>query len=119
MSPRTTYDGFRATIKAVGTGPRGSRPLTFEEARDAAAAMLRGDVPDAQAGAFLIAMRLKGETPQELAGLAQALRDAATPLSTESSRPLVVCAGSFDGVSESPSLSLAAAAVAAACRRNS
>ena len=32
---RSEYTGFRAVIKAVGTGPRGSRALTFDEAREA------------------------------------------------------------------------------------
>ncbi|HKZ14061.1 MAG TPA: hypothetical protein VJL81_09480 [Solirubrobacterales bacterium] len=110
---RSTYAGFRATIKTVGTGPRGSRSLSFEEAREAMRAMLAGEVSDAQAGAFLIAMRTKGEEPEELAGLAQALREAAR--SREPVRPgTVACAGAYDGVADSPQLSLAAAVVAAA-----
>jgi anthranilate phosphoribosyltransferase len=110
---RSTYAGFRATIKTVGTGPRGSRSLSFEEAREAMRAMLSGEVSDAQAGAFLIAMRTKGEEPEELAGLAQALREAAS--SREAVRPgTVACAGAYDGVADSPQLSLAAAVVAAA-----
>jgi anthranilate phosphoribosyltransferase len=111
---RSSYDGFRATIKAIGTGPRGSRPLSFAEARQAMTAILAGDVSDAQAGAFLIAMRIKGETPEELAGLAQALRDAALPMQAGADRPLVACAGAYDGVAEAPQLSLAAAVLAAA-----
>jgi anthranilate phosphoribosyltransferase len=110
---RSSYAGFRATIKAVGTGPRGSRALSFEEAREAMRGILAGEVSDAQAGAFMIAMRTKGEEPEELAGLAQALRDAA--LSREPVVPLAVaCAGAYDGVADSPQLSLATAAVAAA-----
>jgi anthranilate phosphoribosyltransferase len=110
---RSNYGGFRATIKAVGTGPRGSRSLSFEEAREAMRALLAGEVSDAQAGAFLIAMRTKGEEPEELAGLAQALRDATR--SREPVRPgAVACAGAYDGVADSPQLSLAAAVVAAA-----
>jgi anthranilate phosphoribosyltransferase len=111
---RTAYPGFRTLIKAVGTGPRGSRSLRFEEAREAMALMLAGEVSDGQAGAFLIAMRIKGETPEELAGIAQALRDAVEPVSVVSDRPLVACAGAYDGVAEAPQLSLAAAVVAAA-----
>lgn len=110
---RSSYAGFRATIKAVGTGPRGSRSLAFEEAREAMAALLAGETTDAQAGAFLIAMRVKGEEPEELAGLAQALRDAALSREPAAVEPLA-CAGSYDGVTESPQLSLAAAAIAAA-----
>jgi anthranilate phosphoribosyltransferase len=111
---RSSYAGFRATIKAVGTGRVGSRSLSFEEAREAMRALLAGEATDAQAGAFLIAMRVKGEEPEELAGLVQALRDAAVSRQAEGAAP-VACAGAYDGVSESPQLSLAAAALAAAC----
>ena len=82
---RSDYGGFRAVIKAVGTGPRGSRALTFDEARDATAGLLGGDVSPVQAGAFLVAMRIQGEAPAELAGMAQGLRDAAR--SVAPSRP--------------------------------
>jgi anthranilate phosphoribosyltransferase len=113
---RSTYAGFSATIKLVGTGQRGSRDLDFDEARAAMAALLAGDASDAQAGAFLMAMRLKGEAPDELAGFAAALRDAATPLEADcAGRPLVACAGAYDGVAATPHLSVAAAATAAAC----
>lgn len=114
---RSNYDGFRAVIKAVGTGPRGSRALTFDEAREAAAGLLAGEVSPVQAGAFLIAMRIKGETPAEIAGISQALRDAARAVAPDppaGGRPIVACAGAFDGMLESPHLSLAAAVLAAA-----
>lgn len=118
ITPRhATYAGFRATVKAIGTGERGRRALAFEEARDAMRAVLEGEATAAQTGAFLIAMRLKGETPDELAGLAQGLRDAATKLSVggvASGRPLIACAGAYDGVSEAPLLSVAIAVVTAA-----
>src|SRR4051794_32945131 len=112
---RTRYAGFRATIRTVGTGRRGSRPLTFEEARDAMAALLAGEVTSAQAGAFLIAMRIKGEEPEELAGLTRARRAAAPRVSAATERPLVACGGAYDGMADAPHLSLAAAVTAAAC----
>jgi anthranilate phosphoribosyltransferase len=111
---RSQYPGFRGTIKAIGTGRRGSRSLAFEEAREAMRALLDGQTTEAQAGAFLIAMRIKGEEPEELAGLAQALRDAAVSREPCSVSPIAT-AGAYDGVGESPQLSLAAAAVSAAC----
>ncbi len=111
---RSQYPGFRGAIKAVGTGRRGSRSLAFEEAREAMRALLDGQTTEAQAGAFLIAMRIKGEEPEELAGLVQALRDAAVSRAPASVSP-VATAGAYDGVAESPQLSLAAGAVAAAC----
>jgi anthranilate phosphoribosyltransferase len=113
---RSTYAGFSATIKLVGTGSRGSRDLGFDEARTAMAAVLAGDTTPAQAGAFLMAMRLKGEAPDELAGFARALRDAATPLEADpGDRPLVACGGAYDGVAAVPHLSVAAAVAAAGC----
>lgn len=114
---RSDYLGFRAVIKAVGTGPRGSRALTFDEAHSATAGLLAGEVSPVQAGAFLVAMRIKGETPGELAGITQALRDAArsaAPDPPRGGRPIVACAGAFDGTAEAPHLSLAAAVLAAA-----
>jgi anthranilate phosphoribosyltransferase len=111
---RAGYAGFRAVIKAVATGPRGSRDLTFAEARAAATALLDGDVSPAQAGAFLIGMRVKGEGEDELAGVAQALRDRAAVLHAPHGRPLVVSCGAFDGVAEAPPLGLAASVCAAA-----
>jgi len=112
---RTRYEGFKGIVKAVGTGPRGSRDLTFDEARDATRALLAGEVSDAQAGAFLLALRVKGEAASELGGMAQALRDAALPIEADGAGPVVACAGAFDGVAEAPHLSLAAAVAAAAC----
>ena len=115
---RSGYGGFRAVIKAVGTGPRGSRALTFDEARMATSALLAGVVSPVQAGAFLVAMRIKGETPAELAGMAQALRDAAQTVAVDpparGDGPLVACAGAYDGMVDAPHLSLAAAILAAA-----
>lgn len=111
---RSRYPGFRMTIKAVGTGPRGSRALEFAEAREAMRAILAGEVTPAQAGAFLIAMRMKGEDAPELAGFAQAMRDVRPVVApVVGSPPLVSSAGSYDGVIESPSLSLAAALTSA------
>jgi anthranilate phosphoribosyltransferase len=99
----------------VGTGVRGSRALTFAEARDAMAALLAGEVSDAQAGAFLVAMRIKGEQPDELAGMTQALRDVAPAGPSALGRPLVACAGAYDGTVDAPHLSLAAGVAAASC----
>ncbi|PZS29731.1 MAG: hypothetical protein DLM61_12315 [Pseudonocardiales bacterium] len=80
------------------------------------AALLAGETSEAQAGAFLIAMRLKGEAPGELAGFAKAVRHASAPLEADvGGRPVVACCGGYDGVASAPHLSVAAAATAAAC----
>ena len=117
---RSHYPGFAATPKLVGTGPRHSRDLSFEQARDALGRMLDGRVSPTQAGAFLVATRIKGESAQELAGYTQALRDRVAQRDAPGPDPsigraLVACAGGYDGVAARPHLSLAAAIVAAAC----
>jgi anthranilate phosphoribosyltransferase len=54
--------------------------LTRDEARDVMAEVLRGEATDAQIGALLVALHMKGETVEEIVGFAQAIRAAATPL---------------------------------------
>lgn len=55
--------------------------LTEEEARAAMKQMLEGEATQAQIAAFLTAMRMKGETLDELVGLASVLRDKAATIS--------------------------------------
>lgn len=55
----------------------GGVDLTEEEARAAMGTMLGGEAGQAQIGSFLTAMRMKGETLDELVGLASVLRDKA------------------------------------------
>lgn len=66
---------FAQFVRILGKGPRLSRPLTQEEAHDAAAMILAGEVAPEQLGAFFCLLRVKTETPEELAGFAQAIRD--------------------------------------------
>jgi anthranilate phosphoribosyltransferase len=54
--------------------------LTRYEARSVMESVLRGEATNAQIGAFLVALNMKGETVEEIVGFAQAIRAAATPL---------------------------------------
>jgi anthranilate phosphoribosyltransferase len=54
--------------------------LERAEARDVMAEVLAGDCTDAQIAALLMALRMKGETVEEIVGFAEAIRAAATPL---------------------------------------
>ena len=54
--------------------------LTRDEARSVMESVLRGEATDAQIGALLVALSMKGETVEEIVGFAQAIRAAATPL---------------------------------------
>ncbi|MDD5275287.1 MAG: glycosyl transferase family protein [Methylovulum sp.] len=66
---------FAETIRILGKGKKGSRPLTQEEAYRAMQMILSDRVLPIQLGAFLMLMRVKEETPEELAGFVQAARE--------------------------------------------
>ncbi len=53
------------------------RPLNAEQAREAMEGILAGEVSPAQIAAFLTALRMKGETVDELVGFARAMRQRA------------------------------------------
>ena len=59
-------------IKDIGRGKDGARSLTREQAADLFGQVLDGTVTDLEVGAFCIAMRIKGETPLEMAGFLDA-----------------------------------------------
>ena len=60
------------------------KDLTQEEAKKAMEIMLSGEATQAQIAAFLTAMRMKGETLEELIGLASVLRDKAETITPKS-----------------------------------
>ena len=59
--------------------------LARVEAREIMAEVLGGNCTDAQIAALLIALRMKGETVEEIVGFAEAIRAAAAPLPIERS----------------------------------
>jgi anthranilate phosphoribosyltransferase len=60
-----------------------SESLARAEAREVMAEVLTGKCTDAQIAALLIALRMKGETVEEIVGFAEAIRAAAAPLPIE------------------------------------
>jgi len=56
------------------------RNLSAEQARAAIRVILCGEASDPQLAAFLMAMRMKGETVEELVGFARAMREMAVPV---------------------------------------
>ena len=64
--------GISQYIKEIGRGKDGARPLSREQATDLFGQVLDGTVTDLETGAFCLAMRIKGETPQEMAGFLDA-----------------------------------------------
>lgn len=67
---------FAEYIRILGKGKKGSRPLTQDEAYQAMKMILADQVLPIQLGAFLMLMRVKEETPEELAGFVLAARES-------------------------------------------
>jgi anthranilate phosphoribosyltransferase len=59
-------------IKVIGRGKDGAKPITREQACDLFGQVLDGTVTDLEIGGFCLAMRIKGETPEEMAGFLDA-----------------------------------------------
>lgn len=70
---------FAVFVRILGKGKRGARSLTREEARDAMGMILDGNVEQAQLGAFLMLLRHKEESAEELAGFTDAVRARVQP----------------------------------------
>lgn len=59
-------------LREIGRGKEGARPLTRAQAADLLGQVLDGTVTDLEVGGFCLAMRIKGETPEEMAGFLDA-----------------------------------------------
>jgi anthranilate phosphoribosyltransferase len=66
---------FSSFIKILGKGKTGSRALNQQQAYQAMQMILAKQVEDVQLGAFLALLRVKEETPEELAGFTIAARE--------------------------------------------
>jgi len=89
------------------------RDLSQEDAREVMNSIMAGEATPAQIGAFLVALRIKGETADEIAGCAEAMREhvlVVRPARTD----LVDTAGTGGDGARTFNISTAAALVAAA-----
>jgi anthranilate phosphoribosyltransferase len=89
------------------------RNLTRAEAREAMQEIMRGDATQAQIAGFLVALRAKGETADEIAGCAEAMREHVLPVQPTRT-DLVDTAGTGGDGKHTLNISTAAALVAAA-----
>ncbi|WP_310628333.1 DNA-binding protein YbiB [Limnohabitans sp.] len=88
-------------IKDIGRGRDGARALDRAQAADLMGQILDGHVTDLELGAFCIAMRIKGETDQEMAGFLDATHTRLQHISAAS--PVVVLP-SYNGARKLPVL---------------
>lgn len=97
--------------------------LTFDEARLAMGELMAGRTTEAQTAAFLVALKVKGESSAEIGGAARAMQDAAVPVRCSTTPLLDTCGTGGDGhhtvnISTAAALVLAAAGVTVAKHGN-
>ncbi|HMN93290.1 MAG TPA: DNA-binding protein YbiB [Hydrogenophaga sp.] len=89
-------------IKEIGRGKDGARSLTREQAADLFGQVLDGTVSDLELGGFCLAMRIKGETPEEMAGFLDATHRRLHRLPDSGTRTVVL--PSYNGARKLPVL---------------
>jgi anthranilate phosphoribosyltransferase len=102
-------DSFKPYLAKVATGAA----LTRDEAREAFDTLLSGEVTPAQAGAFLMALRVRGEALDEIVGAVSAMRGRM--LRVEAPEGAVDIVGTGGDHSGSYNISTLAAVVVAGC----
>ena len=94
--------GISQYIKEIGRGKQGARSLDRIQAADLFGQLLDGSVTDLELGAFCLAMRIKGETADEMAGFLDATHARLNHIPA-GDRPLVVLP-SYNGARKLPVL---------------
>lgn len=94
-----------AYIKEIGRGKEGARDLSREDAYQLYAAMLDARVSDLQMGGILLAMRIKGESIEEIAGFLDAAEDRMEKIDAPADRDYVpIVIPSYNGARKRPNL---------------
>jgi anthranilate phosphoribosyltransferase len=99
MDKHPTPEAFPAArfIKEIGRGVKGARSMTRDDARDLYKAMLDGRVSDLELGGILLAMRIKGESVDEIAGFMDAAETSFAPLPSPPGEFAPVLIPSYNG----------------------
>jgi len=90
------------------------RPLTADESERAFTEVMEGRATPVQMAALLVAMRVRGPSPEEVAGGVRALRRAMVPVAASAADELVDTCGTGGGTLTTFNISTAAALTAAA-----
>ncbi|HJQ21403.1 MAG TPA: anthranilate phosphoribosyltransferase, partial [Gemmatimonadaceae bacterium] len=107
--PASGSTALQHAIRKLATG----ESLTGDEAHGAFQSVMAGEATPVQLAALLIGLRVKGETPQEVAGVVQAMRDTMVRLPAERPEELVDTCGTGGGTVHTFNISTAAALLAA------
>ncbi len=93
---------IRHYIKDIGRGKDGARAIDRAGAADLMGQVLDGQVSDLELGAFCLAMRIKGETPEEMAGFLDAAHERLNKVHTGGAPTVVL--PSYNGARKLPVL---------------
>lgn len=104
---------LRHLMRILGPGRKDGRNLTHEEAYEGFSAILAGTESEIRVGAFLVLLRTKGVTVEELLAFARAARERAT-IPCQDVQGLVCVCPPHDGMDRTPPLEVAAGLIAAA-----
>ncbi len=96
--------GISHYIKEIGRGKDGARALSREQAADLLGQVLDGGLTDLEIGAFCLAMRIKGETPEEMAGFLDATQQRLNVLPATAGNTPTVVLPSYNGARKLPVL---------------
>ncbi|HJV86660.1 MAG TPA: DNA-binding protein YbiB [Noviherbaspirillum sp.] len=91
-------------IKEIGRGRKGARSMSREDARELYAAMLDGRVSDLELGAIVLALRIKGESVDEIAGFLDAAEASFEKLSVPEGEYAPIVIPSYNGSRQMPNL---------------
>lgn len=94
---------YAAIIKEVGRGTKGARSLPRDLAQEMFGLILDGKVPDLELGAILVALRVKGESHDELSGFLAALKARTRQVSVPEGRRCVILP-TYNGARKQPNL---------------
>src|SRR5258706_10849237 len=103
---------LRHLMRILGPGRKDGRNLTYQEAYDGFRSILAGTESEIQVGAFLVLLRVKGVTVEELTAFARAARERAR-IPCMNVPGLVCVCPPHDGMDRTPPLEVAAGLVAA------
>lgn len=87
--------------------------LTAQEMADVMNEIMRGTTTSAQKGGFLVGLKAKGETPEELLGAAKALRSHTLKIDIKDKEHLIDCCGTGGDGAKTFNISTAVAIVLA------
>lgn len=99
MNSLPTPESFRAApfIKEIGRGKKGARSMSRDDARQLYSAMLDDRVSDLEMGAIVLAMRIKGESVDEIAGFLDAAEASFDKLATPAGAYAPIVIPSYNG----------------------